>query len=61
MELRDGAVLLGDVVSMSMTEIVVRVEGKDQSIDRNQVKKIMLVERMVTQAPTITQPAPASH
>jgi hypothetical protein len=60
-ELRDGTVLLGDVVSMSMTEIVVRVEGKDQSIDRNQVKKIMLVERMVTQAPTITQPAPASH
>jgi hypothetical protein len=44
-----------------MTEVVVRIEGKDQSVDRNQVKKIMLVERMVTQPPTITQPAPASH
>ena len=56
-ELRDGSTLLGDVISMSMTEVVVRVDGKDQAIDRNQVKKVMLVERMVTQQPTVTQPA----
>jgi hypothetical protein len=58
-ELRDGSIVLGDVISMSMTEIVVRVGGKDQAIDRNQVKKVMLVERMVTQQPAVTQPAAA--
>jgi hypothetical protein len=56
-ELRDGLIVLGDVISMSMTEIVVRVDGKDQAIDRNQVKKVMLVERIVTQQPVVTQPA----
>jgi hypothetical protein len=58
-ELRDGSVILGDVISMSMTQVVVRVEGNDQTIDRNQVKKIMLVERVVTQQPPVTQAAPA--
>lgn len=33
----------GDVISMSMTQIVVRADGKDQAYDRNQVKKILLV------------------
>jgi len=46
-ELRDGSTLLGDVISMSMTEIVLRVEGKDQKLDRNQVKKLILVERLI--------------
>ncbi len=58
-ELRDGSVVLGDVVSMSMISVVVRVDGKDQTYDRNQIKKIMLVERQVTQQPPIIQPAPA--
>lgn len=57
-ELRDGTVLLGDVISMSMTDVAVRVDGKDQSYPRNQVKKIMLVERVVQQQPAIVQPAP---
>jgi len=56
-ELRDGSIVLGDVISMSMTEVVVRVGGKDQAIDRNQVKKLMLVERMVPQQPTIMHPS----
>jgi hypothetical protein len=56
-ELRDGSIMLGDVISVSMTEVVVRVDGKDQSIDRNRVKKVMLVERILTQQPTVTQPA----
>jgi hypothetical protein len=47
-ELRDGSVILGDVISMSMTQVGVRVGGKEQTYDRNQVKKIMLVEREVT-------------
>jgi hypothetical protein len=58
-ELRDGTVLLGDVLSMSMTQLVVRVEGNDRTIDRNQVKKMILVERVVTQQPPVTQAAPA--
>lgn len=54
-ELRDGTTVLGEVMSMSMTSVVVRVEGKDQKYDRNQVKKIILVERVTTQL-TQTQP-----
>lgn len=57
-ELRDGSVVLGDVISMSMTQVVVRVEGNDRTIDRNQVKKMMLVERVVTQQPPVTQAVP---
>lgn len=50
-ELRDGTVLLGDVLAMSMTTILMRVEGKDTKYDRNQVKKIILVERTATSPP----------
>ena len=60
-ELRDGSVLLGDVISMSMTEVVVRSDGKDQNIPRNQVKKMILVERVIQQQPAIVQPAPAAQ
>jgi PEGA domain len=59
LELRDGTTVLGDVISMSLTAVVVRVEGKDQKYARNQVKKIILVERITTQQSPITQPAPA--
>jgi hypothetical protein len=48
LELRDGTTVLGDVLSMSMTTVVMRIEGKEQKYDRNQVKKIMLVERLAT-------------
>jgi hypothetical protein len=58
-ELRDGTVLLGDVISMSLTDVLVRVGGKDQSYPRNQVKKLMLVEREIEQHPAVVQPAPA--
>jgi len=51
-ELRDGSTVLGDVMSMSMIAVVVRVEGKDQKYDRNQVKKIILVERVNPQSVT---------
>jgi hypothetical protein len=55
-ELRNGTILLCDVLSMSMTEIVVRVEGQTQTYNRNQVKKLMLVEREPAQQPAIAQP-----
>lgn len=58
-ELRDGPVLSGDLLSMSATELVVRVGGKDVTYDRNQVKKILLIEREPTQTPPI-QPAATS-
>jgi hypothetical protein len=44
-ELRDGSVLSGDLVSVSGMDVVVHVGGNDQRIDRNQVKRILLVER----------------
>jgi hypothetical protein len=56
-ELRDGTVLSGDLQSISATEVVVRTGGKDLSYDRNQVKKIILVEREVIQQVPVVQPA----
>jgi hypothetical protein len=49
--LRDGSSLSGDVMSMDLDSIVVRVDGKDQKIDRNQVNKMFLVERILTHIP----------
>jgi len=60
-ELRDGTTLLGDVLSMSLDTMVVRVDGKDQKYDRNQVKKLFLVQRVVSEQPAVTSPAAASH
>jgi hypothetical protein len=58
-ELRDGTTLLGDVLSMSLATVVVRVDGKDQKYDRNQIKKIILVERITTQQAPVAQPVPS--
>ena len=44
-ELRDGSVISGDLESVSATEVVLRIAGKDARYDRNQVKRILLVER----------------
>jgi hypothetical protein len=44
-ELRDGSVLSGDVQSMSATEVFIRIGGTIQSLNRNQVKRIVLVQR----------------
>jgi hypothetical protein len=52
-ELRDGSILSGDVVSLSGMEVVIKVGGNNQSLNRNQVKRILLVEREA--------PAPASQ
>lgn len=48
-ELRDGSVLSGDVESVSATEVVVKIGGTIQRIDRNQVKRIGLVPRETTE------------
>ncbi len=44
-ELRDGSVLNGDLVSISGMDVELRVGGNLQHIDRNQIKRIMLVQR----------------
>ena len=45
LELRDGSVLSGDVESMSATEVFIRTGGTIQKFDRNQVKRIVLIQR----------------
>ena len=44
-ELRDGTLLNADVESVSATEVVVSVGGKQQTFDRNQIKRILFVQR----------------
>lgn len=48
-ELRDGSVMSGDVVSLSGMEVIVKVAGIDHSLDRNQVKRISFVQRQSAQ------------
>lgn len=45
LELRDGSVLSGDVQSMSATEVFIRIGGAIQNLNRNQVKRIVLIQR----------------
>jgi PEGA domain-containing protein len=47
-ELRDGSVLVGDVESVSATEVAVRIGGTIQRLNRGQVKRITLVQREPT-------------
>lgn len=44
-ELRDGSVLNGDLESVDAAEVVVRIGGTAQRFKRNQVKRILLIER----------------
>jgi hypothetical protein len=44
-ELRDGSVLNGDLESVSATEVTVKIGGRLQTFNRNQVKRILFVER----------------
>jgi hypothetical protein len=45
LELRDGSVITGDVESVSATDVMVRMAGNTQHLNRNQVKRILFVER----------------
>ena len=46
-ELRDGTVIEGDVESVDAQNVVIEVGGKAQSLERNQVKRISLIQRSV--------------
>ena len=59
-ELRDGSLLSGDLVSISGMDVEIRVGGSIQHIDRNKIKRIMLVARQapVMDVPPAIGPAP---
>jgi PEGA domain len=59
-ELRDGSILTGDVISMSLESVVVNVRGSEQTFDRNKIKKIFLIERTVTHITVPEAPAKAN-
>jgi hypothetical protein len=44
-ELRDGSMLNGDLISISGMDVEIRVGGNVQHIDRNKIKRVMLVQR----------------
>jgi PEGA domain len=44
-ELRDGTVVNGDLQSLDATQVIVTVGGNPQKFDRNQVKRLLLIER----------------
>jgi hypothetical protein len=44
-EMRDGTMITADVESMDALTVVVRAVGTLQTLDRNQVKRILLVQR----------------
>jgi hypothetical protein len=57
-ELRDGSVLNGDLLSVSGMDVEIRVGGVIQHIDRNKIKRVILVQRdnpVTNPAPTTTQ------
>jgi hypothetical protein len=54
-ELRDGSIITGEVVSMTLESIVISVNGQPQTLERNRVKKMFLIERVVTHTETVPQ------
>jgi hypothetical protein len=52
-ELRDGSVLSGDLVSVSGMDVEIRVAGSIQHIDRNKIKRVMFTQR---EAPATSLP-----
>ena len=59
-ELRDGSVLNGDLVSISGMDVEIRVGGTIQHIDRNKIKRAMFVQRsaVLPNLPAAIPPSP---
>lgn len=51
--LRDGTVLLGDLISVTGTGLTIKVKGRPTKLERNRVARIVLVERK----PAASRPA----
>jgi hypothetical protein len=47
-EMRDGAIVTGDLESISATEVVVKVAGDTRTLDRAQVRRITLAQHSST-------------
>jgi len=56
-ELRDGSIITGDVLSMTMQSVIININGMGQTFERNRIKKIFLVERIVTPPAASQTPA----
>jgi hypothetical protein len=56
--LRDGSVLNGDLDSISGMDVVVRIGGNLQHLNRNQVKQIVIVEREPPNSDQLPPPEP---
>jgi len=57
-EMRDGSLLSGDLLSITDMDVVIRVAGNAQHLDRNKIKRILLVER---DAPSTLPPPTANE
>lgn len=57
-ELRDGSVLNGDLDSISGMDVVVRIGGVLEHINRNEVKRILFVQREPPSAGPLPQAVP---
>jgi PEGA domain len=53
--LRDGTTVLGDVSSVTMTAVTAKVKGKIRKFDRNQVARVIFVERIKVKTPVRTK------
>ncbi len=51
-EMRDGSTLIADIESMDTSNVVVRLGGELKTLDRNQVKRILLAQREPLKAET---------
>jgi hypothetical protein len=58
-ELRDGTVVTGDLVSISGMDVEIRTEGTLQHVDRNKIKSVLFVHRdpPVPDVPPASAPA----
>jgi hypothetical protein len=59
-ELRDGSVLNGDLVSIAGMDVEIRIGGNIQHINRNNIKRVMLVQRdaPIANLPPAVAPGP---
>lgn len=44
-EMRDGSVLSGDLLSVDAKQVQIRIAGNIQTYDRNQIKRVLLTQR----------------
>jgi hypothetical protein len=56
--LRDGSVLNGDLDSINGMDVVVRIGGNLQHYNRNQIKQIVIVERVAPEPSTLPEATP---